>query len=911
MTMGREESKPKIEELAAKFSRYEKEGKLAGLSESDTKAIFIEPLFEALGWQVRDLEEVSRENTISKGRVDYSFRTSGVVRFFMEAKAADVPLGEKETAQAIDYSYYQSVPWVVLTNFRQLAIYNAEWKEGEQRFLKFDFAEYAARLGELWSLSKESLLNGELDAYAERVGKGKMRDPLTKTLYSDFRKWRGALTRNIAEHSRMNKLTKDQIDEGVQRLLNRLVFIRTCEDRGIENQRLMEAVRAFQIENKRRLTRYMGDITDEFNEVYDSDLFSPHLAGELYLDAEVLQEIVLGLYKYDFSAINADVLGNIYEQYLATVTREGGGLLEKDSKRKEMGIYYTPTYIVDYIVKNTLGELVAKSKTAGDLHKIKVLDPACGSGSFLIRAFGLLNEAYLKKNGGDSQMLGETVSKNANDILTKNIHGVDLDGKAIEIAELNLLLRAAHSRGLLPPLFKNIKRGNSLISGSKEEMEKLFGPHWKEKKHPFNWEEEFKEVMDGGGFDVVIGNPPYIMVENLPEDERKFLMSSLKFAHKRFDIYLGFIEKALSLLKKDAGVLCFIIPFPFLNQDYASKLRREILGNFTVESILDFSETKVFQDAVVKTIVIVIRNKKKPDNSIKIRTMNSSLEVIEKSIVAQQQFLSVPECMIRIDMDEKNSAILNKIDSRAVKLGEIAVVSWGARGVPAEEFHLDRKINEKCKPMIKGKDVKRYSLNYSGKFLLYDLNMLYRPAFKELFENQKLVIQKVTGIQGINATFDEKNYYTDDSLNCLVLKHNVAHLGESFFGKRKIGMTSQDAELSEKVDLKHLLGLINSKLMNFYFKLVLGYKLNVYPESLENLPIRLASPSEQQPIIKLVEQMLDMNRTLVGMGDMKTAERQRLEEEIRRTDTGIDELVYRLYGITGEEKKIIEASFEE
>ncbi len=901
--MKKEEAKLRIEELIAKFSRYEKEGRLARISENDTKAIFIEPLFEALGWKMHEVEEVSRESALSKGRVDYSFKTSGVVHFFIEAKAAGVVLGEKETKQAIDYSYYQSVPWVLLTNFRQLIIYNSDWREGEQRFLKFEFNEYASRMDELWHLSKESILKGKLDAYAQRVGKGKPREPVTKTLYADLREWRGALTRNIAKHSRMNKLSKEQIDEGVQRLLNRLVFIRTCEDRGIENQRLMEAVRSFRLENKRKLSRYLGDITDEFNEIYDSDLFSPHLAGELYLDAEVLQEVVVGLYTYDFSAINADVLGNVYEQYLATVMREGGGMLKKNGKRKEMGIYYTPTYIVDYIVKNTLGELVAKAKTAEDLKKIKILDPACGSGSFLIRAFEVLREAYSKKNSGDHQMLGENVSKNAHDILTKNIHGVDLDIKAIEIVYLNLLLRAATRRGLLPPLSDNIKRGNSLISGTEEEMEKLFGPHWKEKKHPLNWEDEFKEVMDAGGFDVVIGNPPYIRSRNLESDDREYFSKIYQTAYRTFDIYILFIERALSLLKA-GGFFAFIVPYSLLNQPYATKLRKIILDECTILEIVDLSEFKVFQDAQVKNCIVICRKGKSKQESFKSTIVDGAIKKTEK--IAPDDFYNNSDYMFKLEITSESKPLIQKIQQESLQLKEIAYISKGVEvyerdsGRTKQEFiHHTKKAG--YKKYLEAKETDRYAISWNGNYLDYQPEKHCSSKFPELFENQKILMKRIMGRGRISTTFDDENYYVENTLICCLMKISLA---------KKLQFEESELNIASKYDLKFLLGLLNSKLISYYFKIKLGDKLQIYNRAIEELPVPKKIEHEQQPIIKLVDKMLEMNKKLIEMGDVKTTERQRLEEEIKRTDAQIDEHVYKLYGITEKEKKIIEESFK-
>ena len=196
------------------------------------------------------------------------------------------------------------------------------------------------------------------------------------------------------------------------------------------------------------------------------------------------------------------MLGNIYEQYLGVILTKIGKrakLKESHAHRKEQGIYYTPTYIVDYIVRNTLGELLKDKKI--DASKIRVLDPACGSGSFLIKAFDILNEHHARKDKNYNQktLAGENIAYSAKErILKNNIYGVDLDKQAVEIAQLNLLLKIAEKGHRLPLLQENIKNGNSLIDDHNIAGDKAF-----------NWQQQFKSVMSEGGFDVVIGNPPY------------------------------------------------------------------------------------------------------------------------------------------------------------------------------------------------------------------------------------------------------------------------------------------------------------------------------------------------------------------------------------------------------------------
>ena len=264
-------------------------------------------------------------------------------------------------------------------------------------------------------------------------------------------------------------------------------------------------------------------------------------------------------------------MGGIYEQYLGYVlkkVRKKSAAEAKRAKRKSQGIFYTPKYIVDFIVTQTLGEVLRKTKRK-DIPKIKVLDPARGSGSFLIAAYDKILETLEKQNPQISLFTKF-------DILKDNIYGVDLDEQAVEIAQLNLLLKVLTQRAKLPTLQHNIRMGNSLVSGNAESLEPYFGEKWQEQK-PFNWDEEFKEVFlpnkvstkadEQGGFDVVIGNPPYIsyyskQASYIEPSLMKYFVENYDFLKNskgkpRLGTVMLFLEKGYKLLKK-GGYLGFI-----------------------------------------------------------------------------------------------------------------------------------------------------------------------------------------------------------------------------------------------------------------------------------------------------------------------------------------------------------------
>ncbi len=244
--------------------------------------------------------------------------------------------------------------------------------------------------------------------------------------------------------------------------------------------------------------------------------------------------------------------------------------LDKDAgKRKEQGIYYTPSFVVDYIVEHALQPVLDKCKTIDQLLKVKVLDPACGSGSFLIKALEVLNDKY-KELGQEGDEMTKLM------ILTSNIYGVDLDEQAVEIARLNLCINSLDGKMKLPYLTDNIKCGNSLISGTDAELKKHFGADFRDKK-PFNWQEEFPHVFAQGGFDVIIGNPPYINAMQLGnaagEEVKNFWREKFESARKTYDIYILFFEQSLKICKND-GFVAFITPNKYLSSPYGEALKK-------------------------------------------------------------------------------------------------------------------------------------------------------------------------------------------------------------------------------------------------------------------------------------------------------------------------------------------------
>jgi len=501
MAMSKEEARQELVKLVDKYNSLTPSA-IRKYTEADTRRIFIIPLFHAMGWDVYSREEVAEEVKAATGRVDYVFKLHGVSQFYLEAKALRVDLTKPEyIKQAITYAYNRGITWAVLTDFERLLLYNAQTG---RLFINLSYDNYLRDFDDLWLLSRESLENNVLNERAEKYGALPPRLGIEQRLFNQLRHWREELFTQLYHYN--PNLNFNQIDEVIQRLFNRLIFIRTCEDRRIEDRVLLGAVHEWRSSGRREeLIEALRSIFRDFNGYYDSDLFALHLVDQVFIESTTIEGIINGLYEipggmasYDFSLIDVDVLGAVYEQYLghvATVVKQRTKeaqirmdlgfpseptfeLAAKKERRKEHGIYYTPRFVTDYIVKETVGRFL-EERSHNEILNIRILDPACGSGSFLIRAYDELLNYHAYRSG---KSVTELDQYERLPILIKTIFGVDLDMQAVEIARLNLLLRSLARRETLPSLADNIRQGNSLISGTEQELRKYFGDNWQEKK---------------------------------------------------------------------------------------------------------------------------------------------------------------------------------------------------------------------------------------------------------------------------------------------------------------------------------------------------------------------------------------------------------------------------------------------
>ena len=301
-----------------------------GMNEQATRLGYILPLFSELGWDTSNTYEVSPEEKVSRGWVDFSFRIGGIPRFFLETKKASEDLNDPRwVRQAIDYAWTKSVTWALLSDFEGLRVFNAEWKESNPfsaQFIEFSLDTYLSEFERLWWLSRDETITGRLDREAEKGGKKGKRLPVSQALFADLKTWRADLFKDMRGFNKM--WSPAQVDEAVLRLLNRLIFVRTAEDRQVEAPQLRALVRALKDQKKYdHLWEGLADLFRQMDAVYDSELFARHFSEELYVTPSVLEEVIEGLYeknfvRYNFNALEADVLGTVYEQYLGSMVAE-------------------------------------------------------------------------------------------------------------------------------------------------------------------------------------------------------------------------------------------------------------------------------------------------------------------------------------------------------------------------------------------------------------------------------------------------------------------------------------------------------------------------------------------------------------------------------------------------------------
>ena len=671
-----EEKKNLLLSLKAKFEENSEQYKSNQYDEANTRLEFIDEFFKCLDWDVgnrqgfsNNYREVVVEDKVKiTGSIkapDYSFRIGGVRHFFVEAKkpSVNVKIATEPAFQVRRYGYSAKLPLSILTNFEEFAVYDTRIKPSKTddasvaRIFYCTYQDYINNFDFLYNtFSKEAILKGRLDRYVEESKNKKGTSEVDKELLKTLENWREDLAKNIALNN--PKISLHELNLAVQKIVDRIIFLRIAEDKGIEEYGTLLQI----CKQKSSIYVSLIHLFDKANTKYNSGLFAKlSFLDELIIEDKVFINIIEGLYypdcPYEFSILPVEILGSIYEQFLGKTIRFRGVkgekhtaiIEEKPEVKKAGGVYYTPEYIVKYIVEQTVGASL-KGKTPEQVAKMRIIDPSCGSGSFLVGAYSYLlawhldyysQNKHLKKalkEGAIYQATGGayklTIEKKQA-ILLNNIYGLDIDEQAVEVSKLSLYLKLLEDEGreaaskeelfkhsdlkLLPSLIGNIKCGNALVESDYylgkeaslfedlDAMREINTFDWKDIKKGFG------SIFETGGFDCVIGNPPYVSAPTQIESaklklQREYLAGCGKYKslYQKWDLYIPFIEKSLTILK-DGGIYSSIIPYPFTNQTYGKVLRATILKEYNLLEMVDLKGTKVFEHATVTNCIPIIK----------------------------------------------------------------------------------------------------------------------------------------------------------------------------------------------------------------------------------------------------------------------------------------------------------------
>ncbi len=937
------------------------------------------------------ITEKKNENDAKKA--DGAILLDGKVMGVIELKDHKTTDLSKVEPQAFNYkSQHVGTRLVVISNFEKLRLYIDNAVEHREWNL-FTLTEDDFR--ELYlCLAWQQVVNGTaVKMKAESVSS---EDQITKALYRDYSQFKRALFADILK----NNPVRDGEDEKewqlllfkkTQKLLDRMLFIFFAEDCGLLPPNSMVQIidqweQLKEIDEYRpfydRVKKYFGYMNTGFKgkkyEVfaYNGGLFKPdEVLDNIKITDDLLAAHCRKLSEYDFeSDVDVNILGHIFENSLSEieeVTQQiSSGNAPATSKRKQDGVFYTPQYITKYIVENTVGRLCTEKKQQMGIREdeyfsdqrrqlqtkkrlldqlqqyrewllqITILDPACGSGAFLNAALRFLMDEHKLIDEMETKVSGYTLEFQdvENSILENNLYGVDINEESVEIAQLALWLRTAKPHRKLNTLSGNIKCGNSLISDPAIAGDKAF-----------NWQEQFPQVFERGGFDVVIGNPPYVNAIELKKsystEEYNYLKKNYTTAKGTVDLYIYFFEKGLAMLKSN-GVLAYITPNRFLSASYGTALRQLIINNYSFYQLIDYSDKKVFEDASTYPVITMLQNGK--NESVLCGKFDDTHELISKNYPCDR--LDILENTILGFLLNDKLPITLKIINQSQALSVVGEINATSTAKEADDYApliTEEKVGYR---LINTGTIDPYfttwgifTLTKQGKQYLTP----YLPSNNEIISNNrhslysspKIIISKI-GLS-CEAFYDKAGEYASIDTNCI--------------------HTFNDEFLPE-----YVLCWLNSKLYNYMFECLFdglrmsgGYLLYSAP-NLKNTYIKSVPIESQQPFITLADTMLTLNKELQSkrgrflrrlsenvegvkitsalqtfdqldfkafVAELKKqkiklsltqqdewedyfnqyAEAcQQLKTQIAATDGEIDQRVYELYGLTEEEISIVE-----
>ncbi len=1029
-------------------------GKYINAKEEEICPLFLTQFFgdilgydynNATDWNLRLENKTETDSTKSDAALGFfKFRNNHElpkdVRAVIEIKDARTPLDKPQNRkdfkgspveQAFMYAAKigEKCNWVIVSNFLEIRLYLANDMTKYESFdilsltdsYEFSRFYYILANGQLFHESLPSIIDTLL---ANRIEK---EQTITKDFYEYYHNLRELFFYHLKTHN--PDIEPLQLLECAQTIMDRIVFVSVVKDYDLLPYSLLKEIEDISTKSWNKLPEELWRQLKLFFWAIDEGL-PPRIHkfnGGLFRQKDTIDNLkinnvflkrLLSINNYDFeSDLNINILGHIFEQSITDIEQLKNNILTnreieyieteteielkipnaKTNKRKKEGIFYTPEFITQYIVKTTVGAWLENKKneiglneedlTSAEfetpakfqqykqlqinlweqykaiLRNIKILDPACGSGAFLTQAFDFLVREWqmvfdvitklkgekieLRANGIFSAAptkMQETLSQIKKDIVNNNLFGVDLNSESVEITKLGLWLKSASKNDPLALLDRNIKCGNSLISDKsvtdkafvwEEEFSNLYNPEkyyeisvpkyeqeiidakkvlneliaerkktYKERQlrsdliddkisqqrtHIHDLEYELKMLHQWNksgkkpfeGFDVIVGNPPYVSANNMDFNIRQYFNQSAEYKtlSGKWDLFIPFIEKSLNILTAE-GYFSFIVPYGFLNQPFAENLRKWILDEFSLQSITDLHEARIFEQATIPTCIPVIRKKNNLTQKVDIIQLADTNFYISHSIEIEN-FRKAEMTMFRTERLDEIGKILDKIKQKGVPLGDLFYVSTGAEIHGKEQRSengeltsgyskfdvLHTKQEFVFKPYIEGSDIPksrelgRYSYPQIKLWLDYDNNFdrMRSPKFKELFESEKIIVRRSSGLLYILATIDKREIYTSEKCILLISKTNLPE-GNSEYQEKTV------------YSIYFLLGIINSKLMNLFYGSVYGGFIDVYPSYLKALPIsKNISTHQQTDLEQKVQDILKLHQSVsIKSSDFQT-----------------------------------------
>jgi len=1002
----------RVVELIETFDRNVEAYHSQQYNETQLRREFIDPFFEELGLDVTNkagyaqaYKDVIHEDAIKVGGAtkapDYCFRIGGIRKFFLEAKKPSVNIkGDPHPAyQLRRYAWSAKLPLSILTDFEEFAVYDCQNrprqtdKADTARIMYVTYKDYPDKWAKIADVfSRDAILKGSFDKFAVATKGKRGTTTVDIELLAEIEKWRKMLARIIALRNRT--LTKNEINFAVQRTIDRILFLRMCEDRGIEQYQQLQSI----ISGDRTYPR-LCEIFEKADQKYNSGLFHFHdeparatppddLTPNITIDDKDLKYILHSLYyplcPYEFSVLPPEILGNVYEQFLGSVITISGAhradVVPKPEVKKAGGVYYTPSYIVDYIVKNTVGKLLGafpntlseqklalsvaewvegsdydrhceqafspersrrgsdeaisnklktknskpcpersrRIKTPRQVANLRILDPACGSGSFLLGAYTyLLNyhrdwyvdndpQKYTKKiyQGKGGQWYLTNAEKKR--ILLNNIFGVDIDSQAVEVTKLSLLLkvlegedaqtlenqyRLFHERAL-PDLATNIKCGNSLIGPdffdnlepkqrTTNNEQRTTNNDLYQKINPFDWHTEFPKIFSGKnpGFDAVIGNPPWGQKGiSLDENINLYLRNRYTSVTGILDIFRPFVEHGI-MLTLSTGMFGMVLPDIILLKNYEDT-RRYILENLTITRIDWWG--MAFASAVIDASTIIGQKKDAPENHL-IAVSVHDLETPLSHEIPQSDFRKNPRYVFNLFLTREKRQILEELKNYP-KVGDFFEVHEGVHsGNIRKELFIGEPVDDTCRQLLFGRDeIAPYHLKWNGLYIR--LSMVPEKKSKQRYANagrsewyaQEKVLVRRTG-DFVLAALDSENRYASNNFFILFPKTTCS------------------------LDLAGLCAFLNSKFATWYFRTIEPRKGRVFAElkikhlSVFPIPPCVRKPNGCQALNDLARQRIELAQK--AFTTRTPQDKTKIERICAHLDQKIDELVIRLLDI--------------